>query len=158
MSEVEERAAVVTEARTWLRTPFQMNGMVKGAGVDCLRLVWRAFIDAGVLPDPGFDPWPHHSDQMSQHSTEETYVKYVEQYAEHVERAVPFPADIVLFRRMPEDLCFAHAGLVTAWPRVIHVFDRDRGVEETNVRIIAARMELKIAIFDVWARQRALAT
>lgn len=34
------RADVVAEARTWLGTPFKHQGRVKGAGVDCVGLLF----------------------------------------------------------------------------------------------------------------------
>lgn len=42
-------ARIVTEARTWIGTPYLHQGSVKGAGTDCLGLVrgvWRAVLGA----------------------------------------------------------------------------------------------------------------
>ena len=35
------REAVVTEAKTWIGTPFHHAARIKGAGVDCLMLLSR---------------------------------------------------------------------------------------------------------------------
>ena len=44
------RAAVVHEARTWIGTPFHHQARVKGAGVDCLGLVWGTGETCAVMP------------------------------------------------------------------------------------------------------------
>jgi len=62
------RALVVTEARTWLNTPFHHQARLKGVGVDCAMLVravgeacgvltitdedWKAFAGYGRTPNP----------------------------------------------------------------------------------------------------------
>src|SRR3954454_10152249 len=54
------RAAVVTEAETWIGTPFHHAARVKGAGVDCLMLLAevyeRAGITAGRINPPFYVP------------------------------------------------------------------------------------------------------
>ena len=40
MEHKELREAVVAEARTWLGTPFQHQGRVKGPGIDCIGLIY----------------------------------------------------------------------------------------------------------------------
>jgi cell wall-associated NlpC family hydrolase len=37
----DERAAVVAEARTWIKTPWRHMADIKGAGVDCAMLLVR---------------------------------------------------------------------------------------------------------------------
>lgn len=51
MTEVQKRAAVVAEARSWVaaKTPFGHRGMAKGVAVDCVGLVIMAGTAAGVL-------------------------------------------------------------------------------------------------------------
>jgi cell wall-associated NlpC family hydrolase len=46
------RARVLAEARTWAtpRTPFAHQSRKKGAGVDCLGLVWAVGERAGAMP------------------------------------------------------------------------------------------------------------
>ena len=46
---IAERAAVITEARTWIGTRFHHNAAVKGSGVDCARLVAAVYTDCGVI-------------------------------------------------------------------------------------------------------------
>ena len=61
------RAAVVTEAKTWIGTPFHHAARVKGAGVDCLMLLAevyeRAGVTAGRINPPFYVPdWHLHRD------------------------------------------------------------------------------------------------
>lgn len=143
-----ERERLVAAARAWIGTPFHLNAAVKGSGVDCLRLIWRAHIEAGVLPDPGYDPWPHHQLQHSQNSDDEVLVEYVLRLTSEIE-GPPSPGDIVLVKR-PQDRVFAHAGLVTDWPKVIHVMDRTHGVMEGSAKALRGA---EFRFFSVWANR-----
>ncbi len=155
--EMEERRAVVAEAMTWRGTPFHMNAMVKGpdGGVDCVRLVSRAFGDSGVIPElAGVDPGPHHDGQRASNDPEDTLGGYVRRYADEVERAAPLPADVILVKR-PEDLSSSHAMLVTEWPMALQVMDRLTGVGLVNVKVIDRLWPgTTIRVFDVWERKR----
>lgn len=154
MTEREERNRVIACARSWLGTPFHINAAIKGIGVDCLRLVWNSFIEAGVIVDPGRDSWPHHDVQWSLHQDRDVLVEYVEQYAAEVTDRWALPADIVLIKR-PIDRVNAHAGLVVEWPRVIHVFDSASGVTESNALAVVRRWpETQFRFFDVWSFEK----
>lgn len=147
MTETDERRRVVDCAQSWLGTPFHINAAIKGVGVDCMRLIWQSFLEAGVIADPGADPWPQHDVQWSVNCHDDVLVGYVSRYASEIDRAVPLPADILLIRR-PEDFVCSHAGLVTNWPRVIHVFER---VAESNSLAILRRWPGTIfRFFSVW--------
>ena len=45
------REAVVTEAASWIGTPFHHAARVKGAGVDCLMLLAEVYERAGVTTE-----------------------------------------------------------------------------------------------------------
>jgi hypothetical protein len=49
--QLDERQAVIAEARSWIGTPFHDRARVKGAGVDCLQLLIASYHAAGLLPD-----------------------------------------------------------------------------------------------------------
>lgn len=152
ISDIEEleRRTVVAAALMWLGTPFVMNAAVRGSGVDCLRLIYRAHVEAGLIEDLGHDPWPHISVQWSQHQTRELLVEFVEQHAKAVYNREPLPADIVLIKRQ-EDLCYAHAGLVVDWPKVLHVMDQDQGVRLTDIRVLLRRFpKTDLRFFSYW--------
>ena len=88
------RAAVVTEAKTWIGTPFHHAARVKGAGVDCLMLLAEVYERAGVttgrINPPFYVPdWHLHRDA-------ERYMEGLLRYARPVD--APEPGDIALFR------------------------------------------------------------
>ena len=97
------RAAVVTEAKTWIGTPFHHAARVKGAGVDCLMLLAevyeRAGVTAGRINPPFYVPdWHLHRDA-------ERYMEGLLRYARPVDGAgagrhcaVPVRADILARR------------------------------------------------------------
>jgi NlpC/P60 family putative phage cell wall peptidase len=109
------RAAVVTEAKTWIGTPFHHAARVKGAGVDCLMLLAEVYERAGVtvgrINPPFYVPdWHLHRDA-------ERYLDGLLRYARPVN--VPEPGDIALFRF---GRTYSHGAIITEWPRLIHAY------------------------------------
>lgn len=115
-----ERAAVVAEARSWLRTPYHHMGRVKGAGVDCATLLAEIYARAGLIPPldlPFYPPdWHLHRDA-------ERYLGLVLEHAVEIFPHAPScdvnPGDIALWRF---GRCFAHGAIVIDWPGVIHAY------------------------------------
>ncbi len=73
LNEAEQRAAVVTEARKWILTPYHNCADIRGVGVDCGMLIVRVFVDLGLAPP--FDPRPYAPDWML-HRDEEKYLGF----------------------------------------------------------------------------------
>jgi cell wall-associated NlpC family hydrolase len=111
------RAAVVAEAESWIGTPYRAAQRVKGpaGGVDCLTLVVEVYERTGVVPHHDVPFYPH---DWHLHRDIERYLNGVLEYA--CEVAVPRPGDVVLFRF---GRCFAHGGIVTHWPRLVHAWN-----------------------------------
>lgn len=125
-----ERASVVAEARSWLRTPYHHMGRVKGAGVDCATLLAEVYARAGVIPalDVPFYPpdWHLHRDA-------ERYLGFVlvhaieifprmDRVSRDTSRAPSCeakPGDVALWRF---GRCFSHGAIVIDWPLVIHAY------------------------------------
>ncbi len=116
MSEAEQRAAVVAEARRWLGTRYHNGADVRGVGVDCGMLIVRAFVDTGLCAP--FDPRPYAPD-WHLHRSEERYLGFVFDRCAEVE--TPQPGDVVVFKY---GRCYSHGGIVTkASPlTLIHAF------------------------------------
>ena len=130
-----ERAAVVAEARAWLRTPYHHMGRVKGAGADCATLLAEVFARAGVVPPVAI---PFYPPDWHLHRDAERYLGFVLEHAVELSafssplsapeknltadsrelRAV-LPADIALWRF---GRCFSHGAIVIDWPLVIHAY------------------------------------
>lgn len=114
----EQRDAVLSEARTWVKTPWHHMGTVKGAGVDCGQLLIQVFHKAGIveLIDTG-----EYAQDWALHRSEEKMIAFIEKHATPVPFAMP--ADIVVYRF---GRTYSHAAIVVDWPLVIHA-DRDLG-------------------------------
>lgn len=111
--EAEIRSALVMEARTWLRTPWHHRARVKGAGVDCAQLVnavYHAVVGTALSEvDYSIDHFIHREGGA--------LLPELEAIASIVPSARP--GDIVVYRF---GRAMSHAGIVTAWPDIIHAY------------------------------------
>lgn len=115
------RSAVVTEAKSWVGTPYHHAARVKGAGVDCAQILIGIFCDALRLVDP-VEPGDYPRDWML-HRDEERFLGLLGANAREVE--TPQPGDVALYR---VGRCYAHSAIVIDWPQVIHASSRDHEV------------------------------
>ena len=154
MSIESERAAVLEEAMSWRGTPYHPNADVKGSGVDCGMLLVRVYVDTGLrlgggtvghFPPP-FDPRPY-PNQWHLHNREERYLEIVRTWARELpEGTSPLPGDIAMFHY---GHCYAHGGIVTEWPTVIHAMGPDRVMRQsTESNIMLKRLRKKF--FTIW--------
>lgn len=152
MTENEERHAVVTEALSWLQTPYHSNGDIKGSngGVDCGMILIRVFENAGMIHDP-IDPRPYPAQWPLNQSTER-YLNIVESYAKELpEGTIPQPGDIVVFK-LKSMKVFHHGGIVAPeWPYIVHATP-PRSVIKTNVRMEPILSRLIPRVFSIWPR------
>jgi cell wall-associated NlpC family hydrolase len=149
MSETEERARLVAEAKSWLGTPYRSAADVKGAGVDCVMLLIRAFVDAGMIAPVDPRPFP---EQWAVHQAEELYLAAVRERAHEVApppARMPLPADVVLFRMAR---VYAHGAIVLDWPYVIHVMRRPQEVMIQDCERTGLLMRLEKKFFSLWPR------
>jgi NlpC/P60 family putative phage cell wall peptidase len=126
-AEMQQREQVVAEARKWIGTPYHCQADIRGAGVDCIMLIVRAFVDAGICAP--FDPRPY-SDEWFLHRSDEHYVDGVLERCTEVQSARP--GDIMIFRW---GRCYSHGGIVTvANPlTIVHAYAPARRVVEEAV-------------------------
>lgn len=106
------RTAVITEALTWIGTPYHHAGRVKGVGVDCLTFLMEVFSRTGVVPP---QKTPFYRPDFMMHSAEETYLNGLLEHGREVK--VPQPADVAIFKW---GRIYAHAGIVVDWPWILH--------------------------------------
>lgn len=141
-AESEQRAAVVAEARSWLRTPYHHHAAVKGAGVDCALLLIEVYAATGLAPRLDVGDYP--PDWML-HRGEERYLGWVERYAREV--AAPLPGDIALFRF---GRCFSHAAIVLDDPAILHAY-RPAGSVVLDDRCANADLVAReVRFFSLW--------
>ena len=112
MTEQEERASVVAEARTWIRTPYHPQGRLKGIGVDCAMLPAEVYAACGLIEhvDAG-----NYSPMWHLNRRTELFLQTVEKYARRVES--PLPGDMVIYKF---GQAFAHGAIVLDWPIIVH--------------------------------------
>lgn len=149
-AEMEERARVVEEAKTWLGTPYHSNGHIKGAGVDCGWLPIMVYRMFGFIPEdwsPG-----HYPPQWHMHRDEERYLGIVGGFADEVpgppDRKL-LPADLVMFKF---GRVFSHSVIVVDWPTIIHApaphpVRQDSALSSTMIR-------LEKRYFSPWPRRK----
>ena len=115
MTEAEQRAAVIAEAVSWLRTPYHHAARVKGHGVDCAMLLAEVYERAGVLDHVAVQHYPR---DWHLHRKDERFVSYILPRAVEI-AGPPMPGDVVTYQI---GLGFAHAAIVNepGWPASIH--------------------------------------
>lgn len=147
--ETKQRAAIVAQARSWLRTPYHHCADVKGHGVDCGMLLVRVFVDAGLCKP--FDPRPYTPDWML-HRSEERYLGFIFDRTKEIDR--PLPGDVMIFRF---GRCYSHGGVVTVSNplTIVHAFKDARAVIEDEVSSNAALCNpgRLPKFFSYWAAQ-----
>jgi cell wall-associated NlpC family hydrolase len=147
MSEQEQRAAVVAEARTWLGTRWIHEARVRGAGVDCGKLLAAVYEACGIIGSVTIESYPR---AWAHHRGEEKFLGYVEQMAARVTDREPLPGDIVLFRY---GRSLSHAGIVVEWPVIVHAY---ADVGQVTLDNVDHRFDLRAryaGAWDPWARR-----
>ncbi len=109
---VTQRQAIITEAMTWLRTPWQHAVAVKHAGVDCGRLLIEVYANCGFIERYTPDTYPQ---DFAVHSSDERFLRNIERYTHEV--ITPLAGDIAVWKY---GRCFSHAAIVIEWPTIIH--------------------------------------
>jgi NlpC/P60 family len=136
--EVDQRAAVVKEACSWLGTPFHDLARCKHAGVDCAQFIAGAYENAGVARNLVID---FYSPQWHLHRDSERYIDgLVANGAHEISEADAKPGDIVLFK---QGRTYSHGAIVVDWPHIIiHAVKIMRGVcfsDVTRDRFLTSR-------------------
>lgn len=115
--DTETRASILTNARSWIGTPYHHKGRVKGVGVDCGGLIYELF--APHLPLAPF-PTDYPAD-WALHKDNELYLAFIREHVREVPRVPDF--GLVMFKY---GLCYSHGGLVTDRRTVIHAWGRTK--------------------------------
>lgn len=113
------RAAIVTEARSWIGTRYRHQGSLKGVGCDCLGLVrgvWRSCIgDEPELPPPYAPDW-------AEAHGEETLAQAALRYLVKIKPAEIDAGDVLLFR-WREGYVAKHVAIASGEGTMIHAHD-----------------------------------
>ena len=123
------RSLIISEARTWIGTPYRHQASLKGVGCDCLGLVrgvWRAVI--GEEPERASPYAPDWAEAASGEPLANAAARHLVQIApSHPSPASGGgigwgPGDVVLFR-WRANLPAKHAAIVTANGSMVHAHD-----------------------------------
>lgn len=147
------RAEVVQEARTWLRTPYRKRGMLKGAGVDCGMLPYAVMRKFELIPE--IKNLPTLEDGWFCNTTDQRYARMVERYFRKLIETQSrrdmqpefLPGNIVLLQSWGS-LVYNHAGIITAWPRVINALP-DYGTAEIDAATDPFWASQRIAVYNI---------
>ena len=129
---------MVTEARTWIGTPWHHQYCLRGVGVDCVGLVRAAYeVATGNKTDLIVD---YH--RMPPIGREQRLADILAQYADPIDKTDLQPGDILLFRFI--NGTSNHIGLYTGNGCFIHAW-------------MTVRKVVEMPLDDVWKRAMATA-
>jgi cell wall-associated NlpC family hydrolase len=116
----EQRTAVVTEAESWLGTPYRGWSCVKRAGVDCGQLIYGTFYNVGLIPELTLPTdYPLF---IGLHRASTEYVDLVLRFFREIPESEVLPGDIVVWR-LTGSKSYCHGAIVKSWPsHFIHAF------------------------------------
>lgn len=109
------RGLVVTEALSWLGTPYVHNQALKGVAADCALFPLKVYESLGAIAS---GPIPEYSPQWFLHHSEELYLNEVIRRGA-IETDVLDPGNFILWRI---GRCYSHGGIIVRWPQIIHAF------------------------------------
>lgn len=114
MTESDQRQLVLTNAISFLGTPYHENCCIKGVGTDCGRFLAKVYGDSGVkVPDlRDIALFPHN---WHLNRDDERYLNLMLQFAKITNN--PQSADMVFFRI---GRGWAHSAIIIDYPLVIH--------------------------------------
>lgn len=154
---VTTRDQVVKEARSFIGTPYVKRGMCKGKSADCYTFIVMVMIASGLIADA--DLPAYYSEDWWQNASDQMYLRRIMKFARaktapglrsNRDVTVALPGDIILVRVDKMSPYFNHAGIIAAWPRVIHSTGGS-GVQEVNAALDVYWRGCEIAIFDPFA-------
>ncbi|WP_420411270.1 peptidase P60 [Roseibium sp.] len=127
------RAAVLTEARTWIGTPYRHQASCKRGGCDCLGLlrgIWHTLY--------GSEPQdlPSYSADWAETGGAETLIEAGRTWLQEITLEVARPGDVLVFR-WRDGVPAKHVGILskslTTSPAIIHAYERVGVIESPLV-------------------------
>lgn len=116
----EDRLRIVTEAKTWLNTPWHHQAAVKRAGVDCAMFIRAVFVSCGLVPAFKVEPYPQ---QWALHHNDEWFLETLKTYGRVTVDTLPGNVIVWKFGR-----CYSHGGIIVEWPIIIHAYQPVKSV------------------------------
>lgn len=140
MSHEAQRAAIVEEARSWLRTPWRHEGTIKGVGVDCAMLPLAIAKALGHAPQD-FDPRPY-PQKWFLHRDQELFLEQLQKYAHRIPEELVEPGDIIMYKI---GRTASHAAIVVDDVYMIHAY------QEHGQVTLQERRALEHEVHSYWS-------
>jgi cell wall-associated NlpC family hydrolase len=135
------REAIVTEAKSWLGTPFHDVSGVKGIGCDCAHLILRTYAAVGLVKD--FDP--RYAPQWFQHRDEPLFLQALEANGAHkIDPAEALAGDILMYSFGRHA---AHGAIVVDANTIIHAYKMVGRVTLGSRRELIDRLDSAWSLF-----------
>ena len=143
-----DRSQLVNEIRSWIGTPYVLGQGVKGAGVDCARLLMAALINVGLIKDCEVEYYGH---DWFHNTSQERYLYGILKYALPTIQGVAYKSlsiepGCILATRASGSKVINHAGIVTEWPMLVHA--AYSGVAEVDATRHPMWLNAKVEAFD----------
>ncbi len=143
MSDPDLRAAVCSEARRWIGTPWHHRARVLGAGVDCAQLLLAVYTEVGLLRpgqgDPGAYPMDWHL-----HRDDDRFLRGMLACGRAV--AAPRPGDAALFKF---GRVASHAAIVIEPGVIVHAYAPEGAVVISDLSASAHLAERLVGYFSL---------
>lgn len=123
----EQRAAIVSEARSWVKTPYAGHSCLKGVGVDCGQLIYGVYRACGLIPV--LELPKDYSLQVAAHQTSTEYMDLIDMFFRPILESEAKPGDLVCYQL---GLAMAHAGIIVEWPNFIIQAELRHGVSGSH--------------------------
>ncbi len=111
------QAELLTEAQSWLATPFVHRAKVKGAGADCVTLTAEIMVACRAIDSYAF---PRYSLDWAKHQSHSLVLEWLEASERFVrlpDDESPVPGDVGCYKY---GKCVHHCSVVLAPPVLIH--------------------------------------
>lgn len=126
------RSDVVTEARSWVGTPYHHQQWRKGAGCDCIGLVLGTIRGLG-LPAPSDSQMPNYGQFPSDHVAERTASVYMDVVGSGWEDVIPGRVGLFYWRERGHGQHFCIFGEIEGRLTMIQAYFGSGKVIETSL-------------------------
>ena len=119
------RNIIITEALSWVGTPYHLRGMIKGVGCDCATFILCVMINCGIFSEDTSQQINQLSNDWWKNTTEERYLAQVLRYAGKVAQSICYqstvtqPGNIVL-GKVAGSRVYNHGAIIVKWPMAVH--------------------------------------
>jgi len=110
---IDLRRGIITEALSWLTTPWRHQGDIKGVGVDCGKLIYKVYRQFNLVPEVDV---PCYSRQWMLHRDDDEMLAWARRIG-FIVTDTPKPGDVAIWKI---GRTYSHAAIIIDWPRFIH--------------------------------------